>query len=204
MTENTNEEIKEGFKPTYDQMMEQAAANKVDEEVVAEFAPASPELLAEIEKALGDIKKRSFSGRNPELGKMVNCPIHGFRHRKNEFKCEQRFKYLHTEEDMETGEVTDITAVLPGKSRNQVVGAARFKGKRHKPHVSFRMLRYIQIVRDLLPDEYEKEDMLAARKKANKIMGLNERKSFGTMLKPEVQGKSVGNLKFSKFRRMGY
>src|SRR5271166_498639 len=177
----------------YDAMMEQAAANEFGEQQEAPtFTPITPELQAEIEKTLAAIKLRPFSGRHPELGKMIKCQVCGLRHRLNERKCEQKFKYLHTEEDLETGEVKDITAVLPGTTRNQVIGAGRFKGKRIKPHVSRRMHKYLRIVRELLPDEYDREDMLAARKKANKIMGISQKKSFGTMLKPEVAGKSVG------------
>lgn len=44
-----------------------------------------------------EIRGRSFGARHPELGRMIKCQIHGFRHREFEFdpiaKCEQTFTY---------------------------------------------------------------------------------------------------------------
>ena len=191
--------------PTYDEIVAMLADNTND---IAEPTepPKFPITGEQVKKlvayAIATVQGRSFYGRNPEIGKMIKCPVHGYRHR-DTVKCEPKYAYSHTEEDLETGVKTDVFRVLPQKTRNQVIGAAGFKGKRHKPHMSRRMQRFVQLVRDLLPDEYTKEDMLNARRKATQLMGMANRKSFGTMLKPEVQGKSVGNLKFSKFRKMG-
>src|SRR6266478_8922059 len=76
---------------------------------------ASPEALAAADEALGDIKDRSFSGRNAELGKMINCQVCQRRHRRTDAvyrehfdkdgnrtvtieplvtKCEQKFKQM--------------------------------------------------------------------------------------------------------------
>src|SRR6266478_6540926 len=76
---------------------------------------ASPEALAAAEEALGDIKDRSFSGRNAEFGKMINCQVCNRRHRRTDAvyrehfdkdgnrtvtieplvtKCEQKFKQM--------------------------------------------------------------------------------------------------------------
>jgi len=61
---------------------------------------ATPE---QIEAALKEVRGKSFSGRNPALGKMVNCPQHGFRHRKFEYNnvtgCEQVFTYSVKDKD---------------------------------------------------------------------------------------------------------
>lgn len=191
--------------PSYDEIMALSGDNKNDIAQPAE-APEFKVVPEQVKKLVADaleaIKDRSYYGRNPEIGKMIKCPVHGFRHR-DTTKCEPKYAYSHTEEDVETGETTDVFRVLPQKTRNQVMGAAMFKGKRHKPHMSRRKLRFVQLVRDLLPDEYTKEDMLAARRKATKIMGMATRKSYGTMLRPEVAGKSIGKLKFSSTRKMG-
>jgi len=59
----------------------------------SEFTPMSDEKL--VAAALAIIRDRSYSARRPELGKMVNCLQHGFRHRQFEFNplkgCEQVF-----------------------------------------------------------------------------------------------------------------
>ena len=48
---------------------------------------------AEVEAALAEIASRSFSARNPELGKMIKCQYCGRRHR------EVQQLFAHTEED---------------------------------------------------------------------------------------------------------
>jgi hypothetical protein len=191
--------------PSYDEIMAMSGDNKNEIAQPVEepqFKVSDEQVKKLVAEALKVIKDRSYYGRNPEIGKMINCPVHGFRHR-DTTKCEPKYAYSHTEEDVETGEKTDVFRVLPGTTRNQVIGAAAFKGKRHKPHMNHRKLRFIQIVRDLLPDEYTREDMLAARRKASKMLGMLGKKSFGTMLKPEVKGKSVGKLKYSSIGKMG-
>src|SRR6266478_7173240 len=95
---------------------------------------ASPEALAAAEEALGDIKDRSFSGRNAELGKMINCKVCSCRHRRTDAvyrehrdengkktvtleiilnKCEQKFKQMWVDEDLETGELSIQYATVP-------------------------------------------------------------------------------------------
>ena len=190
--------------PTYEEILKQSGEESTPEpEAELEFKPASAEAQEAIGEALVAITERSFSGRNPELGKMIKCQVCGRRHRENERKCEQKFVYLHTIEDTETGEKTDVTRELKPESRNGVVGAAMFRGKRIKSHLNRRKRRFIEIVRELLPDEYTQEDMIAARRKAAKIGGMGDRKSYGTMAKPE-KGKSIGELRFAKQRKMGF
>jgi hypothetical protein len=118
-------------------VVDRVAVDSADQPVETENIPASPEAQEAVKKALQAIKDRSFSGRNPQLGKMVKCQVCGTRHR-SVIKCEQRFKELHTEEDLETGEVTTVfaTCLQPDKKPTvrQKVGAQGFKGKRKNPH----------------------------------------------------------------------
>ncbi|SRR6266481_1712147 len=102
------------------------------------------DLQKAINAALFAIQDRSFSGRNPELGKTVNCRVCGTRHRLNERKCEQVFTYSvgdyeYFRED-ENGEVVPDyrTAVRPDEkpTRKQVNGSAAYAKKRFLPHIS--------------------------------------------------------------------
>ena len=115
--------------------------------VETETIPASAEAQAAAKKALQAIKDRSFSGGHPELGKMISCSVCGTRHR-SVIKCEQRFKELHIEEDLETGEkVTVFATCIPHDKKptvRQKVGAAGFKGKRKNPHPNQGDLQLIQ------------------------------------------------------------
>lgn len=118
--------------------------------------PPGPEFkstltLEEIANAEKEIRGRSFSGRRPELGKMIKCQVHGFRHREFEFglKCEQKFtnrigdyELLREEVDQQTGEIKLVpayrTAQQPDSqpTKRQVVGAAAFARKRVTPRYS--------------------------------------------------------------------
>lgn len=98
----------------------------------------SPELQKLIDAELKVVHDRSFSGRHPELGKMIKCQVCGQRHR-NSIVCKQVFKQLWVDEDLETGELSIQYATVPLPDQNQksykaVLGAASFKGKRIKPH----------------------------------------------------------------------
>ena len=55
-----------------------------------EIKPVQAE-QAIVEAALQTVHDRSFAGRNPHLGKMVNCQFCGLRHRENERQCKQKF-----------------------------------------------------------------------------------------------------------------
>ena len=54
--------------------------------------PTAGGLVASV-LALEEIKRRSFSGRHPELGKMIKCQVCQKRHR-DSIKCEQKFVEL--------------------------------------------------------------------------------------------------------------
>lgn len=125
----------------------------------------------ELAAAEDEIRGRSFSARNPHLGKMMNCGVCHLRHRAAQ-KCEQRFTNRvgdyeeFKEEKNEAGEVklvpayrTSIEAAinsLDGKggyhdkpTPKSVVGAATFAKKRHHPHPSKIKLLFIERVRDV-------------------------------------------------------
>jgi hypothetical protein len=113
----------------------------------------SEELRKVIDAALNKIKGRSFSGRNPELGKMFKCQACGLRHRGKQ--CEQVFTYKvkdyeYFREDENGLLVPDFrTAVRPDEkpTKRQVMGAAAFKKKRYHPHPSKIKLLLIEYTR---------------------------------------------------------
>jgi hypothetical protein len=145
--------------------------NQIGLVIDSEFEPSKPTAggLAASALALKEIKSRSFSGRNPELGKMIKCQVCQKRHR-DSIKCEQKFVELYVEEDLETGEVTPILAMAAKNTRFGLVGHAPFKGKRVHPHSNQRNLQLIEAVRALLPDEYDENDLKKARTRARRIL----------------------------------
>lgn len=72
-------------------------------------------------EALSMIKDRSYAGRNPSLGKMINCQFCGMRHRQNDtvMKCEQKF-------------ITELTPPegLTTLTARQIFGAKAFNKRR--------------------------------------------------------------------------
>lgn len=139
------------------------------EEGEPEFKPtASPEQVA---AALAEVRGRSFSGRHPELGKMVKCHFCGLRHRVNERKCEQQFTYKvrdkngrvyerfrekTEEEKKDKSEVEQATLVPDLRTAislnrqptiKQFLGAAQFTKKRWHPHHSKVKLQFIERTR---------------------------------------------------------
>jgi hypothetical protein len=142
-----------------------------EENQIPEFEPPKPTAggLVASAIALEEIKRRSFSGRHPELGKMIKCAVCQKRHR-DSIKCEQKFVELYVEEDLETGEVTPILAMAAQNTRFGIVGRLPFKGKRVHPHPNCRNLQLIEAVRALLPDEYDDNDLKKARARARRIL----------------------------------
>ena len=82
------------------------------------------------EDALIEIHNRSFAGRHPGLGKMVNCQFCGLRHRENERKCEQVFTTVVNRGPNE--QIVPERRAL--ETRKGILGAARFAKKRLHPH----------------------------------------------------------------------
>ena len=86
------------------------------------------------EQALSTIKDRSYAGRNPELGKMINCQFCGMRHRQNDTlrKCEQKFAATNREGDPVQGELLPPEGMTTLTAR-QLIGAAAFAKRRQRP-----------------------------------------------------------------------
>jgi hypothetical protein len=89
---------------------------------VLESVPTEAGIKA-AQAAIQAIRERSFSGRHPELGRMINCQFCDTRHRENERKCSQTF----------------AVELTPTKDREhlthkQIFGASRFAKKRLNPH----------------------------------------------------------------------
>lgn len=88
-----------------------------------EIIKPTPEGEAAVVPALQAITERSFSGRHPELGKMINCQFCGHRHRENERNCKQVFAKDKNGKDR----------VAP-QTRKGIYGAAMFAKRRIHPH----------------------------------------------------------------------
>src|ERR1700731_4156854 len=119
-----------------------------EENQIPEFEPPKPTaggLVASV-LALEEIKRRSFSGRNAELGKMIKWAVCNLRHR-DSIKCVQVFTTKWFEEDLETGVVEPIFALAAQNTRFGIVGRLPFKGKRVHPHPNRRNLQLIEAVR---------------------------------------------------------
>ena len=98
-------------------------------------------IQSEIQKVIDAFKEkyanRTFSGRHPELGKMINCPICTRRHRASQV-CHQQFvKVLTPPEGL-----TSLT-------KFQIFGRAAFAKKRLRPHHSKKLLQLIQRTQEL-------------------------------------------------------
>lgn len=86
------------------------------EEMTVLSVKNSPDAVSDaIAKIRDEIADRSFSGRHPELGKMVKCQICGQRHRSS-IVCKEN------------------VIVPTAQTRKGVYGAAAFAKKRLKPH----------------------------------------------------------------------
>jgi hypothetical protein len=142
-----------------------------------EFAPASDDVKKAVADAVESHRDKSFAGRNPQLGKMINCGICKARHRSH-IKCEQVFAVKHYEQEFndETGEYDPEVPVFAtaAHTKRGVYGAQAFKGKRIKPHLNRRAQMFIERVRKIFTasedidqeSELFKEALKIARKKA--------------------------------------
>jgi hypothetical protein len=82
------------------------------------------------EAALAEIHGRSYSGRHPELGRMINCQFCNLRHRENERKCVQKFTTV-VNRGPEEKIVPERTAP---QTKKGVLGAKMFEKRRLRPH----------------------------------------------------------------------
>lgn len=143
----------------------------MNDEIVTPVPQAEPEFKstltqAQLDAATAEIVGRLFSGRHPELGKMINCVVCGLRHRTAN-KCVQNFTYTVKDKDgrsyqqyrevEENGEVKltpDYRTAIPANekpTRRQISGPPQrpnqFVGPRHNPHYSKIKLQFIERVR---------------------------------------------------------
>jgi hypothetical protein len=93
---------------------------------------------AAIAKFRQSLLERSFSGRHPELGRMMKCQICGLRHRA-------------------VTECVERVVVPTAKTRKGVLGAARFAKHRTSPHHSARLIRLVQLTQDLFPKYFPEQ-----------------------------------------------
>ena len=107
-----------------------------------------------VQETLAAIRQRSFSGRNPELGKMVKCQVCGRRHRASEVH-EQKFA-TQTKQGVAYKLKNPVEGTLKA-----VIGAAAVK-RRRRPPLNWRNNLLVQLVNQALPvnedNEYEPED----------------------------------------------
>jgi hypothetical protein len=117
----------------------------------------TPELQAAIDAAIKVLAERTYAGRNPELGKMVNCAVCHTRHRKNVGNCEQVFTYRvgdfelfrENEEGQLVPDYRTCTKEGERPTMKQVMGAAAFNKRRFHPHHSKIRLLFIQRTREV-------------------------------------------------------
>jgi hypothetical protein len=124
-------------------------------------------------KALDVIRARSFQGRNPDLGKMFKCQICKLRHRGEQ--CEQKFatgRYdTRDPKPLLIAGETPETEPFPHHTKIKIIlGRAAFAKKRHQPHLNYRTLQFVELVRALTPDEYTQEDLTEARRIARRAL----------------------------------
>lgn len=127
-----------------------------------EFKPVSSDVKAAVDEALANIASKSFSGRHPELGKMMKCQVCGLRHRDSK-KCVQVFTTKWFEEDLETGIVEPILATAISQdqkpTKRQVAGATAFKAKRLKSRLSPKNLQLVERTQQIFHQLGFKEDV---------------------------------------------
>ncbi len=81
--------------------MSEAIDNTHEEDIIEEPRVRTPEEIEALQEAAArfevSLTKRSFSGRNPELGPMIKCHLCGRRHRDSE-KHSESVKYTKVNE----------------------------------------------------------------------------------------------------------
>jgi len=131
-----------------------------------------------IAKLRAEIADRSFSGRHPELGKMVKCQICHLRHRSS-IVCKER------------------VLIPTAQTRKGVYGAAQFQKKRLKPHHSHQLLQLVQLTQELFPSFYPdriqdpQKAMYAARGQAMKQIDRKNRARRAVKKQIEHQSRQI-------------
>ena len=109
----------------------------------------------------------SYTKRNPNLGRMVNCMVCGLRHRSVEV-CEQHF-HVGRYDPRPDGKKLVLEAP---KTRNGLFGAPQkrnYSDKRINPHINHRGQLLIQRVREMFPF-YEAEMKPITQEESVKVM----------------------------------
>jgi len=125
------------------------------DDVVSEQAnAASADLLKAVESFQQSFRERSFSGRNPDLGKMINCGVCGWRHRSS-VVCEQRFAKVRIGHKEIRELAKKYNLIIPDQFRQtEPVNPKPRLGigpkKRIKPHFSKRRLILVQRVKEFI------------------------------------------------------
>jgi len=139
-------------------------------------SPAPLDIKAEVAKAIQEFEEehraKSFSKRNPALGKMIKCQICNRRHRAN-VVCFQQFA-LDKNKIPRTG--ANIPGQYPHQTRRGALGVMNnTKGKRVLAHHSHKLLQLVQLTKDMFPAEQPfwktpEEAMRRARILAGRIL----------------------------------
>jgi hypothetical protein len=166
-----------------------------------------PEAVAKATaEALAKIKQRTFAGRHPELGKMINCHVCGQRHRethmigKDVVQCEIRYAKGSRYDMMPESEKKEM--VIEPATMRQLMGARHFAKKRRHPHPSKRNLQLVQCTQQNYPRNEPfytdpKECMEAARTEALRELKA-ERRVARRAVRRQTQISRRINLGFAK------
>ena len=124
-------------------------------------------LQTDVAQALKDFRARSFSERNPQLGKMINCnhpSCTQHRHRASVKHEDLVYSTPHYDLDEETGlqkSEDEKRILIAPATRNGIVGAARFANQRFRPHRHPRTLEVKQRTNDMFAEDVEFAEQVA-------------------------------------------
>lgn len=125
-----------------------------------------------VEAALKAVRSRSFSGRHPELGKMIKCPICNRRHRSS-IVCKAVYAKDKNGQPMMASQ----------RTRRGVYGAKAFDKQRFHLHPNKNNLQLVQRTQELYPqhEPYLGQDpqacMESAREQATEQLTEKRRKA---------------------------
>lgn len=116
-------------------------ATQADDVVSEQANAASEDLLKAVESFKQSFRDRSFSGRNPDLGKMIKCRVCTRRHRSSQV-CEYQFAKVRVSHSKENYRQTEPMNPKPRYS----IGPKN----RMNPHFSKRRLILVQRVKEFI------------------------------------------------------
>jgi hypothetical protein len=93
-----------------------------------------------VTKAFNVLRARSFSGRHPEVGRMINCPVCDRRHRGN--ICEPKYGVGRWDPEKKS-------LIACQDTQKGVLGAVGFAKKRKHSHPSKRKLQLVQRTQEI-------------------------------------------------------